>query len=75
MSAMSKDHSASVLAEKLEAIVALSLLTSRMKNFYDLYIIISRTFTLGYEDVLKAVRTAQNRFSSTVLPLTRSRQG
>ena len=44
-----------VIAEKLEAIVALSLLTSRMKDFYDLYII-SRTFTLGFEDVSEAVR-------------------
>ena len=55
-----------VIAEKLEAIVALSLLTSRMKDFYDLYII-SRTFTLGYEDVSKAVRQTFAR-RKTALP-------
>ena len=55
-----------IIAEKLEAIVALSLLTSRMKDFYDLYII-SRTFTLGYEDVLKAVRQTFAR-RKTALP-------
>lgn len=55
-----------VIAEKLEAIIALSLLTSRMKDFYDLYII-SRTFTLGFEDVSKAVRQTFAR-RKTALP-------
>ncbi len=55
-----------VIAEKLEAIIALSLLTSRMKDFYDLHII-SKTFTLGYEDVSKAVRQTFAR-RKTALP-------
>ncbi|MFP4432238.1 MAG: nucleotidyl transferase AbiEii/AbiGii toxin family protein [Spirochaetaceae bacterium] len=55
-----------VIAEKLEAIVALSLLTSRMKDFYDLYII-SKNFTLGYEDVSEAVRKTFAR-RKTALP-------
>jgi predicted nucleotidyltransferase component of viral defense system len=55
-----------IIAEKLEAIIALSLLTSRMKDFYDLYII-SKTFTLGYEDVSKAVRQTFAR-RKTALP-------
>ncbi len=55
-----------VIAEKLEAIIALSLLTSRMKDFYDLYMI-SRSFTLGFEDVSEAVRQTFAR-RKTALP-------
>lgn len=44
----------SVIAEKLEAIIVLSLLTSRMKDFYDVYII-SRTFTLRFKDLYAAI--------------------
>ena len=43
-----------IIAEKLEAIVSKSILTSRMKDFYDLYIIISE-FELDYFTVHSAV--------------------
>ncbi len=49
-----------VIAEKLEALVALSLLTSRMKDFYDLFIIL-RTFTLEFTDIATAIKQTFNR--------------
>jgi len=56
-----------VIAEKLEAIVALSLLTSRMNDFYDLYIIL-RTFTLGFTDIETAIRETFNQ-RKTAIPV------
>jgi predicted nucleotidyltransferase component of viral defense system len=45
-----------VISEKLEAIVAISMLTSRMKDFYDLYVIISAK-ELDYIHVKTALTT------------------
>ncbi len=53
-----------VIAEKLEAAVTLSLLTSRMKDFYDLYII-SRSFSLNYKELLKAIQLTFTRRRTT----------
>ena len=55
----------SVIAEKLEAIIVLSLLTSRMKDFYDVYII-SRTFTLRFKDVYAAISQTFARRKTTM---------
>ncbi|WP_049784643.1 nucleotidyl transferase AbiEii/AbiGii toxin family protein [Sediminispirochaeta smaragdinae] len=49
-----------IIAEKLEAAVALSLLTSRMKGFYDVYIII-RTFELNFVEVATAIQQTFER--------------
>ena len=54
-----------VIAEKLQAIIALSLLTSRMKDFYDLYII-SMVFTLDYKTVKNAIRRTFKRRSTPI---------
>lgn len=56
-----------VIAEKLQAIISLSLLTSRMKDFYDLYII-TTVFTLDYQ-VLKVSIERTFRRRSTPIPL------
>ncbi|MBL7007076.1 MAG: nucleotidyl transferase AbiEii/AbiGii toxin family protein, partial [Spirochaetia bacterium] len=55
-----------VIAEKLEAAVYLSLLTSRMKDFYDLYII-TMAFSLDYRDLQNAVQQTFHR-RNTALP-------
>jgi len=55
-----------VIAEKLEAAVYLSLLTSRMKDFYDLYII-TWAFLLNFRDLQNAVQQTFHR-RNTVLP-------
>ncbi len=56
----------SVIAEKLEAILSIGILTSRMKDFYDLFMILE-TFTLDSSSVRKAiVATFQRR--NTPLP-------
>jgi len=49
-----------IIAEKLEASVALSLLTSRMKDFYDLYIVI-RMFELSFSEVAAAIKQTFER--------------
>lgn len=54
-----------VIAEKLQAIIALSLLTSRMKDFYDLYII-SMVFTLDYKTVKNAIKRTFERRSTPI---------
>ncbi len=63
-----------IIAEKLEAIVSKSILTSRMKDFYDLYIIISG-FELDYFTVHSAVlKTFERRGSAIpeILPIALS---
>lgn len=65
-----------VIAEKLEAMVALGLANSRMKDFYDLYVI-SRTMTLAGEVLAKAVRATFHRRRTTItgaLPPALSRE-
>ncbi|MBI9106867.1 MAG: nucleotidyl transferase AbiEii/AbiGii toxin family protein [Spirochaetales bacterium] len=54
-----------VIAEKLEASVALSLLTSRMKDFYDLYIII-RTFRLS-RNMRKSLSGRSHRYGGITI--------
>jgi len=54
-----------VIAEKLQAIIDLSLLTSRMKDFYDLYII-STVFTLDYQIVKTAIERTFKRRSTPI---------
>jgi predicted nucleotidyltransferase component of viral defense system len=49
-----------IIAEKLEASVSLSLLTSRMKDFYDIYLII-RSFELRYIEVSAAIQLTFER--------------
>lgn len=58
----------SVISEKLEAIVSLSMLTSRMKDFYDIYIIITN-IKLNYTDLVKAVTLTFKR-RKTEIPKT-----
>ena len=48
------------LSEKLEAIIALGLLTSRMKDFYDLYVI-SYSSNLDYSAVKTAIENTFKR--------------
>ena len=43
------------IAEKFEAIVSLQLLTSRMKDFYDIYIL-SKTFSFDGNTLVKAIK-------------------
>jgi len=65
-----------VIAEKLEAAVYLSLMTSRMKDFYDLYII-TRAFSLNFRDLQNAIQqTFQRRNTQlpTEMPLVFSEQ-
>ena len=50
----------SVIAEKLEAIISISLLTSRMKDFYDLYAIVS-CMKVNYKSVCQAITKTFNR--------------
>lgn len=54
-----------VIAEKLEAIIVLSLLTSRMKDFYDLYVI-SSSSNLDYSTVKTAI---ENTFNRRITPI------
>lgn len=65
-----------VIAEKLEAAVYLSLLTSRMKDFYDLFII-TRAFSLNFRDLQKAVQQTFHRRNTdlpTEMPIVFSQQ-
>ena len=55
-----------VVAEKLEAIVSLGVLNSRMKDYYDLWVI-SKQFSLNGEILAKAIRSTFTR-RKTVLP-------
>lgn len=56
-----------VIAEKLEAAVHHSLLTSRMKDFYDLYII-TKAFSLNFRDLQNAIQQTFHR-RNTTLPI------
>jgi len=65
-----------VIAEKLEAIVAISMLTSRMKDFYDLYVVISSK-ELDYHHVKTALTKTFSRRGTRLpedLPLVFSDQ-
>jgi nucleotidyltransferase AbiEii toxin of type IV toxin-antitoxin system len=44
-----------ILAEKLEAIVSLGMLTSRMKDYFDVYAVVT-TFELAGQTIVQAVR-------------------
>ncbi|MDA3811180.1 MAG: nucleotidyl transferase AbiEii/AbiGii toxin family protein [Spirochaetaceae bacterium] len=71
---ISSYHIYTVIAEKLEAIISLSLITSRMKDFYDIYIIISN-LKLEYAALKESIsRTFHNRGTTipTQLPLVLS---
>ncbi len=56
-----------VISEKLEAIVSLGLLTSRMKDFYDIYII-TNSMILDYLSLKTAIEQTFSR-RATALPL------
>jgi predicted nucleotidyltransferase component of viral defense system len=65
-----------VIAEKLEAVVHHSLLTSRMKDFYDLYII-TRAFSLNFHDLQNAIKHTfhrRNTVLATEMPIVFSDQ-
>jgi hypothetical protein len=57
-----------VIAEKLEAMVALGLANSRMKDFFDLYML-SRTMTFDGDALARAVRATFRR-RRTAIPET-----
>jgi len=53
-----------IIAEKFEAMIKLSLLNSRMKDFYDIYTLINNNNFVG-EDVKTAIiRTFKNRYTN-----------
>ncbi len=54
-----------VISEKLEAIIALGLLTSRMKDFYDLYVITSSD-NLDYLSLYTAIEQTFNRRGTAI---------
>lgn len=58
-----------VIAEKLEAMVALGLVNSRMKDFFDLYVL-SKTMTFDGIELGNAIRATFRR-RHTVIPTTR----
>ena len=58
----------SLIAEKLEAMVALGMANSRMKDFFDLYVL-SRTLTFDGDALAKAIRATFRR-RRTELPPT-----
>jgi len=56
----------STIAEKLEAVVKLGMLNSRMKDFYDIWLL-SRQFDFSGFDLVEAVRLTFER-RGTILP-------
>lgn len=54
-----------VIAEKLEALVVLGMANSRLKDYYDLYLI-SQTFTLEQRSLVEAVRQTFERRGTAV---------
>ena len=65
-----------VIAEKLETIIILDLANSRMKDFYDLYML-SRTMTFDGEVLARAIRATFRRRRTTIpeaLPPALSRE-
>lgn len=55
----------SVVAEKLQALVALGIVNSRMKDFYDLYVIAER-FSLEGETLVDAIRATFERRQTAI---------
>ena len=58
-----------VIAEKFHAMVTLGIANSRMKDFYDLYVLASR-FAFDGAILVKAVRATFKRRKTTVPPVT-----
>lgn len=54
-----------VVAEKLEAIVRLGLVNTRMKDYYDL-VVLSRTFDFDGEVLARAIRATFDRRGTTI---------